>query len=123
MRACTVSNGQQRELLALSPCQEKWTRTYTAVGGPPTWGVARAQAQAHPLLKLGQCGLTEYAYPMSTSVAQLLFGLAGFAAAYALARALAKWMRRRTSQRSEEAALKNQSRQVRRANARARKRP
>jgi small-conductance mechanosensitive channel len=60
---------------------------------------------------------------MSTSVAQLLFGLAGFAAAYAVARALSKWLRRRASQRTEQAALKNQSRQVRRANERARKQP
>jgi hypothetical protein len=59
---------------------------------------------------------------MTISFAGLLFALAGFAAAFAAARALAKWVKRRRARRSEQAALQDQSRQVRRAKARAAKR-
>jgi flagellar biosynthesis/type III secretory pathway M-ring protein FliF/YscJ len=59
---------------------------------------------------------------MTTSVAGLLLALIGFIAAFAAARALANWVKRRRASKGEQAALRNQSRQVRRARER-RKRP
>jgi hypothetical protein len=65
---------------------------------------------------------SDHAHPMTVSFAGLLFALFGFVATFAAARALATWVKRRQSRRTEQVAFENQSRQVRRANERARKR-
>jgi hypothetical protein len=56
---------------------------------------------------------------MTSNLPALLFALLGFIATFGAARALAKWVKGRRARRSEQIAARNQSRQVRRATARA----
>ena len=58
---------------------------------------------------------------MTTSIAGALFALVSFIATFAVARALRKWFKGRQTRKDEEEALKNQSRQVRRARERNKK--
>ena len=60
---------------------------------------------------------------MTYSIAGLLFAVIGFIATFAAARALAKWVKRRQSNKAQQDADMKQSRQVRRAIGRGKKRP
>ena len=62
-----------------------------------------------------------YAWRMTTSIAGALFALASSIVTFSVARALRKWFKRRQLRNDEEEALKNQSRQVRRARERNKK--
>ena len=60
---------------------------------------------------------------MTPNLAGLLFAVIGFIVMFVAARALAKWVKRRRSLKSQHDAYRNQSRQVRRAKERGQKRP
>lgn len=72
---------------------------------------------------LRQCGFIHRTYRMTPNIAGLLFAVVGFIVTFAAARALAKWVKRRRSNKAEQYAEKTQSRQVRRAKERSGKRP
>jgi membrane protein implicated in regulation of membrane protease activity len=55
---------------------------------------------------------------MTLSIAGVLFALLSFIATFTFARVLGKWLKKRQAHKDEEAAARNQSRQVRRARER-----
>ena len=59
-----------------------------------------------------------YARRMTNSIVGLLFALISFIVTFVIARAIAKWLKRRRARKDEEEAAKNESRQVRRARER-----
>jgi flagellar biosynthesis/type III secretory pathway M-ring protein FliF/YscJ len=59
---------------------------------------------------------------MTPSLPSLLIALLSFAVTFIAARSLASWFKRRRARQAEQQAEQTQSRQVRRAKARARKR-
>jgi hypothetical protein len=60
---------------------------------------------------------------MTPDLPGVLLALAGFAVTFMLARSLSAWLKRRQSRKAQLQVEQNQSRQVRRAKARAGKRP
>jgi flagellar biosynthesis/type III secretory pathway M-ring protein FliF/YscJ len=56
---------------------------------------------------------------MNSSIAALLFAVAGFMVTFTVARALARWLKKRRARRDEQELARTQSRQVRRARERS----
>ena len=55
---------------------------------------------------------------MTPSIASIMFALVSFIITFTVARAIAKWFKKRQMKKDEETAVRSQSRQVRRARAR-----